>query len=194
MALTDRFSDAMVYAARMHRTQVRKGSGVPYLSHLLQVAGLAVEHGAHEDVAIAALLHDVIEDCGKETIEEIREQFGERVLAVVKGCSDTLDKANESRPWRQRKEDYLEHLLSDASDDVLLVSCCDQIHNSRSILSDLKQQGDSIWEIFQGKREGTLWYYRTLVEAYRKTSAPVRLVRELDEVVSEMERLAASLP
>ena len=194
MALTDRFSDALVYAAQKHRFQVRKGSGVPYLSHLLQVAGLALEHGADEDVGIAALLHDVIEDCGKETIEEIREQFGERVLEVVKGCSDTLDKAHESRPWRQRKEDYLEHLRTAASDDVLLVSCCDKIHNSRSILSDLKHQGDSIWDIFQGKREGTLWYYRTLVEAYRKTSAPTRLVRELDEVVSEMERLAASRP
>ena len=192
MQLTERFERAMVYAARAHRTQKRKGSGVPYLSHLMQVAGLALEYGADEDVAIAALLHDVIEDCGKQTIEEIGEQFGERVLVIVKGCSDTLDKVNEEREWRDRKEDYLSHLRTEASDDVLLVSCCDKLHNSRSILSDLKEQGESIWEIFKGGREGTLWYYRALVDAYQQISAPERLVRELDEVVSEIERLSAA--
>jgi GTP pyrophosphokinase len=159
---------------------------------LLQVAGLALEYGADEDVAIGALLHDVIEDCGKQTIEEIGEQFGGRVLVIVKGCSDTLDKVNEEREWRDRKEDYLSHLRTEASDDVLLVSCCDKLHNSRSILSDLKEQGESIWEIFKGGREGTLWYYRALVDAYQQISAPERLVRELDEVVSEIERLAAA--
>ena len=190
MPFGEKFEAALLYASEQHRQQVRKGSGAPYLSHLMQVAGLAMEHGADEEVAVGALLHDVVEDCGKETIEEIGEQFGERVLEIVLGCSDTTDKAAETRSWRERKETYLAHLREQASADVLLVSCCDKLHNSRSILSDLKEQGESIWDIFQGGREGTLWYYRALVESYRQVDAPPRLVRELDEVVSEIERLA----
>lgn len=189
MPLGEDFEAALLYASDMHRQQVRKGSGAPYLLHLLQVAGLALEYGADEQVAIGALLHDVVEDCGKETIEQIRDRFGERVLAIVMGCSDTTDKVAETRPWRERKETYIDHLREAASADVLLVSCCDKLHNSRAILSDLKEQGESIWDIFQGGREGTLWYYRALVESYRQVDAPPRLVRELDEVVSEIERL-----
>lgn len=190
MQLTQRFESALLYAAKVHRKHIRKGSGVPYLSHLLQVAGLALEHAADEEVAIGALLHDVVEDCGKETIDEMRQMFGERVLEVVLGCSDTLDRAAEQRSWRERKESYIAHLVESANADVLLVSCCDKVHNARSILSDLKQQGDSVWGIFRGGREGTLWYYRALVDAYRQACAPQRLVRELDAVVSEIERLA----
>jgi (p)ppGpp synthase/HD superfamily hydrolase len=192
MPLSEEFDAALLYASDMHRDQIRKGSGAPYLLHLLQVAGLALEHGADEQVAIAALLHDVVEDCGKETIDVIQEEFGERVLAIVLGCSDTTDKVAETRSWRERKETYLAHLREEASADVLLVSCCDKLHNSRSILSDLKEQGESIWDIFKGGRDGTLWYYRALVDAYRQVDAPPRLVRELDEVVSEIERLAGN--
>jgi (p)ppGpp synthase/HD superfamily hydrolase len=192
MPLSEEFDAALLYASDMHRDQIRKGSGAPYLLHLLQVAGLALEHGADEQVAIAALLHDVVEDCGKETIDVIQEEFGERVLAIVLGCSDTTDKVAETRSWRERKETYLAHLREAASADVLLVSCCDKLHNSRSILSDLKEQGESIWDIFKGGRDGTLWYYRALVDAYRQVDAPPRLVRELDEVVSEIERLAGN--
>jgi len=190
MPLSQEFEAALLYAAEAHREQVRKGSGVPYLSHLLQVAGLALEHGADEQVAIGALLHDVVEDTPASP-EDIEQRFGKRVREIVEGCSDTLDKETEDRSWRERKETYLAHLCESASADVLLVSCCDKLHNSRSILSDLKEQGDTIWGIFKGGREGTLWYYRALVEAYRKVDAPLRLVRELDEVVSEIERLAA---
>ncbi len=190
MLLSQEFEAAIFYAAEAHRKQVRKGSGVPYVSHLLQVAGLALEHGADEQVAIGALLHDVVEDTPASP-EEIEQRFGKRVRDIVEGCSDTLDKETEDRSWRERKETYLAHLCESASADVLLVSCCDKLHNSRSILSDLKEQGDAIWGIFKGGREGTLWYYRALVEAYRKVDAPLRLVRELDEVVSEIERLAA---
>jgi (p)ppGpp synthase/HD superfamily hydrolase len=190
MLLSQEFEAAMFYAAEAHREQVRKGSGVPYLSHLLQVAGLALEYGGEEQVAIGALLHDVVEDTPASP-EDIEQRFGKRVRDIVEGCSDTLDKETEDRSWRERKETYLAHLCESASADVLLVSCCDKLHNSRSILSDLKEQGDTIWGIFKGGREGTLWYYRALVEAYRKVDAPLRLVRELDEVVSEIERLAA---
>ena len=190
MPLSQEFEAALLYAVEAHREQVRKGSGVPYLSHLLQVAGLALEHGADEQVAIGALLHDVVEDTPASP-EDIEQRFGKRVRDIVEGCSDTLDKETEDRSWRERKETYLAHLCESASADVLLVSCCDKLHNSRSILSDLKEQGDTIWGIFKGGREGTLWYYRALVEAYRQVDAPLRLVRELDEVVSEIERLAA---
>lgn len=190
MLLSQEFETAIFYAAEAHREQVRKGSGVPYLSHLLQVAGLALEHGADEQVAIGALLHDVVEDT-PATPEDIEQRFGKRVRDIVEGCSDTLDKETEDRSWKERKETYLAHLCESASADVLLVSCCDKLHNSRSILSDLKEQGDAIWGIFKGGREGTLWYYRALVEAYRQVDAPLRLIRELDEVVSEIERLAA---
>lgn len=190
--MSDRFSDALVYAAAKHHRQRRKGSETPYISHLLQVAGLALEHGADEDVAIAALLHDVIEDCGRESHDEIQVRFGERVLEIVVKCSDTLDKDAETRSWLERKEDYIRHLQEENSEDVLLVSCCDKLHNTRSILSDLKAKGDSAWEIFAGKKTGTLWYYRTLVETYRTTCAPRRIVRELDEVVTELEKLAAA--
>ena len=190
MPFGNKFEAALLYTSEKQRQQIRKGSGTPYLSHLLQVAGLAMEHGADEELAIGALLHDVVEDCGKETIEEIRDQFGERVLEIVLGCSDTTDKVAETRSWRERKETYLAHLREEASADVLLVSCCDKLHNSRSILSDLKEQGDAIWGIFKGGREGTLWYYRALVESYRQVDAPPRRVRELDEVISEIERLA----
>ncbi len=190
MLLSQEFEAAIFYAAEAHREQVRKGSGVPYLSHLLQVAGLALEYGGEEQVAIGALLHDVVEDTPASP-EDIEQRFGKRVRDIVEGCSDTLDKETEDRSWRERKETYLAHLCESASADVLLVSCRDKLHNSRSILSDLKEQGDTIWGIFKGGREGTLWYYRALVEAYRKVDAPLRLVRELDEVVSEIERLAA---
>ena len=189
MLLSQEFEAAISYAAEAHREQVRKGSGVPYLSHLLQVAGLALEYGGDEQVAIGALLHDVVEDTPASP-EDIEQRFGKRVRDIVEGCSDTLDKETEDRSWRERKETYLAHLCESASADVLLVSCCDKLHNSRSILSDLKEQGDAIWGIFKGGREGTLWYYRALVEAYRQVNAPLRLVRELDEVVSEIERLA----
>lgn len=189
MLLSQEFEAAISYAAEAHREQVRKGSGVPYLSHLLQVAGLALEYGGDEQVAIGALLHDVVEDTPASP-EDIEQRFGKRVRDIVEGCSDTLDKETEDRSWRERKETYLAHLCESASADVLLVSCCDKLHNSRSILSDLKEQGDTIWGIFKGGREGTLWYYRALVEAYRQVNAPLRLVRELDEVVSEIERLA----
>ena len=189
MLLSQEFEAAISYAAEAHREQVRKGSGVPYLSHLLQVAGLALEYGGDEQVAIGALLHDVVEDTPASP-EDIEQRFGKRVRDIVEGCSDTLDKETEDRSWRERKETYLAHLCESASADVLLVSCCDKLHNSRSILSDLKEQGDAIWGIFKGGREGTLWYYRALVEAYRQVDAPLRLVRELDEVVSEIERLA----
>ncbi|HEY9662126.1 MAG TPA: HD domain-containing protein [Allocoleopsis sp.] len=184
--LSDRFTQALCYATQLHAQQIRKGSGVPYIAHLLGVASLALEFGASEDEAIAALLHDAIEDQGgAATREAIRQQFGETVTAIVEGCTDaeTIPKP----PWRERKEAYIQHLPT-ASASVRLVSACDKLYNARSILQDYREQGDELWQRFKGGKDGTLWYYRALVTAFRQTgSAPV--VEELDRVVSELESL-----
>ncbi len=188
MALSNRFNDALTYAASLHRNQVRKGSEIPYISHLIIVAGVALEYGADEDEAIAALLHDAVEDQGgAETREDINRRFGERVAEIVSGCSDsdTIPKP----PWRERKELYIAHII-DASPSVRLVSCVDKLCNAWTILKDYRLIGEEIWERFRGGRDGTLWYYRTLVDVFkRNTNSPA--VEELERVVSELERLAS---
>lgn len=185
--LSERFTEALIYATQLHANQVRKGSGVPYVAHLLGVASIALEYGANEEEAIASLLHDAIEDQGgAATREEIRRRFGDTVTAIVDGCTDseTIPKP----PWRQRKEAYLAHIPT-AAPSVLLVSASDKLHNARSILKDYRELGESVWERFKGGREGSLWYYRALVEAFRQVwSSP--LIDELHRVVSELEQLA----
>ena len=189
MVLSSRFEDALVFATRLHATQVRKGTGVPYVAHLLAVAGLVLEQGGDEDTAIAALLHDAIEDQGgAATREAIRARFGDRVTAIVDACSDT--DIFPKPPWRARKEAYLAHLPA-ATDEVRLVSVADKLHNARAILADYRQRGEAVWERFNGGREGTLWYYRELVAAFRAGEV-TPLVEELDRTVSELERLAAA--
>jgi GTP pyrophosphokinase len=185
--LSDRFTQALTYATQLHATQVRKGSGVPYIAHLLGVASIALEHGANENEAIAALLHDAIEDQGgTATREEIRRRFGDEVTAIVDGCTDaeTIPKP----PWRQRKEAYIAH-ISTASPSVLLVSTADKLYNAQSILKDYRLVGETIWQRFQGGREGTLWYYRSLVDSFKKTKI-TPLIEELERVVLAIENLA----
>jgi (p)ppGpp synthase/HD superfamily hydrolase len=188
VTLTARFEEALVYAARLHAGQVRKGTNIPYIAHLLAVAGIALEHGATEDEAIAALLHDAAEDQGGQaTLEEIRKRFGDAVAEIVAGCTDSW---KIPRPrWRKRKEAYLAH-LPEASESVRLVSAADKLHNARSILADYRELGESLWGRFRGGRQGTLWYYRSLVETLRGVGPP-RLVEELDRVVSELECLVS---
>jgi GTP pyrophosphokinase len=186
MMLSHRFTEALIYATQLHATQVRKGSGVPYIAHLLGVASIALEYGANEDEAIAALLHDAIEDQGGNTTrEEIRRRFGDIVTEIVDGCTDadTIPKP----PWRQRKEDYIAHLPT-ASASVRLVSAADKLYNAATILKDYRILGDSIWSRFKGGKEGSLWYYRALVVAFRQVKS-TPLVDELDRVVSELENL-----
>ncbi|MBD2181752.1 HD domain-containing protein [Aerosakkonema funiforme] len=187
MVLSERFTEALVFATELHANQVRKGSGVPYISHLLGVASIALEYGANEDEAISALLHDAIEDQGgAATREEIRRRFGDTVTEIVDGCTDA--DTTPKPPWRQRKEDYIAHIPT-AERSVLLVSASDKLYNARSILKDYRILGESVWGRFYGGREGTLWYYRALVEAFRKVwSSP--LIDELERVVSELEYLA----
>lgn len=187
MMLSERFTNALTFATQLHATQIRKGSGVPYVAHLLGVTSIALEYGAKEDEAIAALLHDAIEDQGgAATREEIRRRFGDTVTEIVDGCtdSDTIPKP----PWQQRKEAYIAHIPT-ASASVRLVSAADKLHNARSILQDYRVVGDAVWERFKGGKTGTLWYYRSLVKAFRSAEA-TPLVEELDRVVSELEQLS----
>jgi GTP pyrophosphokinase len=187
MTPSSRFEEALVYAARLHAEQRRKGTEIPYIAHLLAVAGIALVHGANEDEAIAALLHDAVEDQGgASTREEIRRRFGAAVAEIVDGCTDT--DVTPKPPWRERKETYVRHIRH-APASVRLVSASDKLDNARSILADYRVLGDSLWVRFSGGKEGTLWYYRSLVEAFQEAGGGA-LVAELESVVREIERLA----
>jgi len=186
--LGPRFQEALWYAVTLHRGQYRKGTRIPYISHLLAVTGIVLEHGADEDVAIAALLHDAVEDRGgRETLRRIRRRFGLRVAEIVEQCSDTLNVRKP--PWRRRKQAYLAHLLA-ASDEARLISLSDKLHNARMIVQDLRREGERVWRRFGGGEDGTLWYYRSLVDVFRRSSAPADLVQELARLVSRMHTLA----
>lgn len=193
LILGEKFEEALLYAARHHREQPRKGTRIPYVAHLLQVAGLVLEAGGDEELAIAALLHDAIEDApsgvAPRVRQEIRERFGERVLQVVEGLTDA--DTQPKPPWRKRKETYLEHLKREATPEVLLVSSADKLHNARAILRDLRELGPALWKRFAGGKEGTLWYYRALAEAYREAGG-TPLSEDLESVVREIARLASS--
>ena len=185
--LGERFEDALVYAARLHREQTRKGSRVPYLAHLLAVAALVLEAGGDEDEAIAALLHDAVEDQGGyATLEAIRVRFGERVAGIVEACSDAF--VTPKPPWRERKETYLEHLRH-ASPEARRVSLADKLHNARSLLLDYRREGEATWGRFNGGKAGTLWYYRSVAEIFRATGDDPH-TQELQRVVEELERLS----
>ena len=189
MALSTRFEEALIFATRLHARQVRKGTPVPYISHLLAVAGIVLEQGGDEDAAIAALLHDAVEDQGgRRTLDEIRRRFGDRVAEIVEECSDAFTFFKP--PWRKRKGAYLAH-LPQASAAARLVSAADKLHNARTTVADYRASGEAIWGRFNGGREGTLWFYRAMVEALQ-AGGSFPLVEELDRVVSELERLASA--
>jgi GTP pyrophosphokinase len=182
--LGERFELALQFAAATHRTQVRKGSGIPYVGHLLGVCSLVIEDGGSEDEAIGALLHDAAEDQGGQAmLEDIRVRFGEHVAAIVEACSDTME--SPKPPWRTRKEAYVQHLEAQ-SESVLRVSLADKLFNARAILRDYLVVGDEIWARFQSGRDGQLWYYRQLADRFN-TLLPGRLACELSEVVDELE-------
>jgi GTP pyrophosphokinase len=186
--LSARFEEALVYAARLHARQQRKATQVPYVAHLMSVAALVLEYGGGEDEAIAALLHDAVEDQGgSATRGEICRRFGEDVASIVDGCSDT--DVEPKPPWRARKEAHLAHMRH-ASPAVQLVTAADKLHNARSLLEDYRLHGERLWQRFNGGKDGTLWYYRVMVGAL--SGAPAALVCELDRVVSELERLSAA--
>ena len=182
---TERFASALEYATRAHAEQMRKGSEIPYLSHLLAVAALVLEDGGDEDEAIAALLHDVVEDQGgEERLADVEREFGPRVAAIVESCSDTL--VTPKPPWRDRKAAYVLH-LEEAEPSSVRVSLADKVHNVRTIVLDYRSLGDAVWERFDADAD-PVWYYRSLANVFaRRTSSP--LVAELEREVSELEAL-----
>ena len=185
--LGPRFLRAFVFAAEKHKGQTRKASSIPYVAHLMGVASLVLEAGGDEDLAIAALLHDVVEDCGgAPMLKEVRRRFGSRVAKVVDGCTDAY--TDPKPPWRERKERYIARLRNEDK-DTRLVSAADKLNNVRSIVSDYRAVGESIWSRFNGGREGTLWYYRTLRDEFLK-DRPNRITRDLALAVRELVRMA----
>lgn len=184
--LTDRFEDALVFAFRVHAKQRRKASDIPYISHLMGVAALVLEAGGDEDEAIAALLHDSVEDQGGlPMLEEIRSRFGMRVAMIVDGCSDSY--GYPKPPWKERKEIYLQRLISQPP-EVRRVSLADKLHNARNLLLLLQQEGHTIWERFNGGKEGTLWYFTRLNEIFKATGKD-SLTDEYDHVVARIMEL-----
>ncbi|UQX11481.1 HD domain-containing protein [Candidatus Mycobacterium methanotrophicum] len=184
--LTPKFVEAVRYAAEKHGSQIRKASDVPYLGHLLSVAGLVIEADGTETQAIAALLHDAAEDQGgEETLAEIREKFGADVARIVAECSDTFETPKPA--WRQRKENYIRH-LPDASDGAILVSLADKLDNARAILRDFRAHGDELWRRFSVQDPQLhLWYYRSLFEVYDQR-VDNWMVDELRDVIGALEQ------
>lgn len=185
--LTERFDEALVYASCIHRDQRRKGADIPYVSHLLGVAAIAIENGATEDQAIAALLHDAVEDQGgAERLQDIRSRFGEQVARIVADCTDS--DTEPKPPWRARKEAYLAS-LSHKPAASLEVSIADKTHNAGAIVADLYVHGERVWTRFTGGKDGSLWYYRELSDAFAEL-APGMASDRFARLVDEMERLS----
>jgi len=188
--LGDRFLDALGFAHRVHRDDTRKGTPIPYVAHLLSVCGTVLVDGGDEDEAIAALLHDTLEDHA-DTVsrEEIADRFGARVLALVEVCTDTPAdyRGGPKPPWRQRKTAYLEHLRGAPAAD-LRISVADKLDNARAVLADFRELGEALWPRFNAGREDQLWYFRSLVDGFRHAGVRGRLIDELDRVVAELER------
>ncbi len=188
------FESALKFASRLHTRQSRKGTGAPYISHLLAVAAIALEHGATEKEAIAALLHDAVEDQGgQETLDKIRRRSGKRVASIVAACSDTDQ--SPKPPWHERKEAYVERLRSEPY-SVRLVIAADKLHNARDLLSSYRVQGDDLWSHFTGGRDGTLWYYRAVVGALTEAAKPEEhqlnaIIDEIGDTISLLEQAMA---
>jgi GTP pyrophosphokinase len=183
--LTSRFDDALAYAHQVHREQTRKGSGTPYVGHLLGVASIVLEDGGTEDEAIAALLHDAAEDQGgRERLADIRSRFGDTVAGIVEDCTDSW--AQPKEPWLERKQAYIQHARR-LSGPSLRVSAADKVHNSYAILRDLRNSGERAWDRFQATADDVLAYYESLVRAYREAGGG-RIVDELDRIVRGIQR------
>lgn len=194
--LGQRFAEALTFAYNAHVDQPRKGGEIPYIGHLLGVCSLVIEEGGGEDAAIAALLHDAVEDQGgQEMLDEIHERFGSAVGEIVLACSDTL--VTPKPPWHERKRSYLAHLASQPG-EVRLVSLADKLFNARAIKRDYEKVGEELWDRFKGKndprtrdevRDDQLWYYGELSATFTRLSPEVHMTGELSDVVAQLERL-----
>lgn len=202
MAATDRtpdpllgaaFEDAFRYALERHRTQSRKGTTTPYMSHLLQVCGRVLEAGGTQDEAIAALLHDAVEDAPQDEVAAVKtaiaQRFGSDVLEIVMALTDA--EGEPKPPWRERKEQYLAHLRTETRRSVLLVSLADKAHNAGAIVRDVTTHGESVWGRFNAGRRDLAWYYDSLAGMYPAELAP-GLLRELREAAAQLRRLAGA--
>jgi (p)ppGpp synthase/HD superfamily hydrolase len=186
-AFSKRFISALEYTAKIHAKQIRKRTERPYIGHLLGVASIVIEYGGDEDMAIAALLHDAVEDQGGlPRLREIQRKFGKRVAHIVDGCTDAY--AEPKSPWLERKRAYIARVGGESA-DVRLVSAADKLSNARETLYEVRVYGESVYERFAGKKLGTLWYYRELLKVFRQVGTSP-LIEELDRVVTELERLS----
>jgi len=187
MQLSRQFEKALTYATRIHGGKLRKKTRIPYIAHILGVSAIAMEYGANETEAIAALLHDAVEDCGGvKRLRDIERKFGKDVARIVEGCTDTDQ--TPKPPWLERKKSYLAHVRH-ASMPTKLVSASDKLHNVRAILMDYREEGERLWSRFNAGKQGALWYYRALVNAFSgKRVQP--LVQELDRTLKALESLS----
>ncbi len=194
MTLGPRFEEALLFAVQIHGQDVRKGSPVPYVSHLFSVCALVLEDGGDEDEAIAALLHDSLED-HPETVTraDLEHRFGSRVADLVELCSDTPPdyKGGPKPPWAERKSAYVKRIGSEGY-PLCRIALADKLHNTRALLMDYRRFGDAIWPRFKAGKDDQVKYHRALVEAFRGARAPDHLVRELDSLVRELERSEGS--
>jgi (p)ppGpp synthase/HD superfamily hydrolase len=191
--LSRTFADALGFAFDVHRMQTKKGTQVPYISHLLEVAGLVLSYGGDEDEGIAALLHDAVEDhSDKVSFETIGKRFGTRVAAIVESCSDTS--VFPKPPWRGRKEKYIAH-LRDAGEEVLIVAAADKLANIRAVMKDYRGEGEEVWSRFNAGKSDQLWYYRTVTQTIRDKATGTRvepLAEELGRALQELESVCGA--
>ncbi len=193
--LTSRFTRAVDYARQVHVGR-RKGTDVPYMAHLLGVASLVMGESGHvpfpvtEDMVVAALLHDAVEDeGGRPRLHDIEANFGKDVAAVVEGCTDSLEEdSGKKQEWEARKASYIKRLPREPP-ETLLVSAADKLYNARAILEDYRDIGPEVWERFKRGRDQQLWYFDKLLEIYEK-KFPYRIIGELRRVVEELRHVS----
>jgi (p)ppGpp synthase/HD superfamily hydrolase len=193
VGLSSRFADALAFAFEVHREQTKKGSSVSYISHLLEVTGTVLTYGGNEDEAIAALLHDTVEDHPDiVSFASLSERFGARVATIVESCSDTS--VSPKPPWKSRKQRYIEHLHS-ADESVMIVSAADKLSNARAVMKDFRELGDRVWTRFNAGKDDQLWYYRSVTVALTRRGQGTRvqpLIEELGRAVRKLESLCGS--
>jgi (p)ppGpp synthase/HD superfamily hydrolase len=192
--LSIRFDHALLFAAQVHRNQDRKKSGIPYISHLMGVASIVLDYGGDEDMAIGALLHDAVEDCGgRAMLKTIEQMFGPRVAKIVDGCTDSYGEEGKDKPkWYPRKLRYIQRVRHEDV-ETRFVSAADKLYNARAVLRDFRQCGDSAFDKFSAPKPKVLWYYRSLVREFRAAGVThlfKPLLDDLDRVVTELEHLA----
>lgn len=189
MILSPKFEEALVYASIIHSGQYRKDTSIPTFSHLMGVAGIALDYEGNEDEAIAALLHDACEDCGGQPrLEDIRQRFGDTVAEIVKGCTDTFD--DPKPPWLDRKREFIARVPNFTA-PIILVCAADKLNNVRAILKDFRAGGDSVWTRFHGPKHGVLGYYLSMARAFREN--PAHKLRRIPELVEELGRTISKL-